>query len=436
MYRIGKFQVGSSWKHGVVPGTDLDRWDLNTKLLSPVYLGLIALPHLESLYVRLPSTRSPCPTIVIPAMPGLRSLTVTHVDPLCYPDDISTLLFESKKIDTLKLHWSPRMRDAGEPSVHLQTYFHKIIAAKQPLKIKTLGIYNLFALPLKEAMDESFIENVTILNCFGSDDTRHTSAGSVGPLTFIDDSWRRAPKNIVRLKSFRNDRLSRAHCTLLGSTTGLERIYLVNKRHEPTAQKGDYCHSSPSLTESTTLSDHSTAATPNTSLRDAYLEAIISNHGRTLRHLLLPDQWPLPASLFARLFRACPNLTQLAMAMEFASFERIRLLLPFLKKIHMIRLLIPTTGRDAQDTVFQNVVACDDETHEANISRETATDDFPSLRYIGLGWKLWEIGENYETQVVDEDGNEVTVVRRRTKRVDIETVKDAAIWTLDSLDVV
>src|SRR5271163_5021369 len=118
---------------------------MNMKLLSNVYAGLAHLQHLTDLRIRFPSNRSPRPVTTIPGMPRLRSLTVTDIDPLCYPDDISTLIYESEKLEALKLHWSPRMRDAGEPSVHLQSYFRRNIAERKKLHLRNIGFYNLYA---------------------------------------------------------------------------------------------------------------------------------------------------------------------------------------------------------------------------------------------------------------------------------------------------
>ena len=152
--------------------TDLESfsWELNTKMLETVYMGLAQLPRLTSLNIRFPSSRHPRPTIVIPPMPHLRRLKVTDIDPLCYPDDISTLLWKSKKLRELNMHWSPRMRNAQEPSVMLHDYFRKCIAAKEPMKVKKIALQNLYALHSEEfnvAFDPRTVEDVTILNNTG-----------------------------------------------------------------------------------------------------------------------------------------------------------------------------------------------------------------------------------------------------------------------------
>jgi hypothetical protein len=417
---------------------------MNTKLLSNVYAGLANLPKLHALHIRFPSNRSPRPLAVLPGMPHLRSLTVTDMDPLCYPDDIASTLFGSPKLDTLKLHWSPRMRDAGEPSVQLQSYFRHNISAKKKLKLRHLGFYNLFALTnpeIESIIDFSDLQSMTMLNAFGVDDQ---DAQRSALTTFLDSSWARPPVDFVHLKSVRHDKMSKRFVRHLSDIYGLEKMYMVNARHTP-PQNGHHPPSDPSPTSSLTPSSNPSsettpsARTANNCVRDLCLDTIISNHGPTLKHLILPDRWPLPNKLVARLFNACPNITQLALALEFKdSFGGMRMLLPFLKKIRAVRILMPTAGLEHPEYVkkFECMVNTEDKEHEEHIGRELAGDDFPNLRYVGMGWKVWEIGGTYEKLVVNEDGQEEMVVRRRATLIGRDAVKDVEIWKMDSLDVV
>jgi hypothetical protein len=374
-------------------------------------------------------------------MPHLRSLAVTHIDPLCYPDDIAMALFASPKLDSLTLHWSPRMRDAGEPSVQMQSYFRHNVAGKNRLKLRHVAFYNLFAITSPEVetiIDHSNMQSITMLNAFGLDEQQSSLA------TFLDSSWSRPPHDLVQLKSVRHDKISKKFARHLGDIYGLERLYLVNARHIP-PNNGYHPPSNPSPVSTSTLSSDPSSETTlsartaaNNSVRDLVLDSIVSNHGPTLKHLILPDRWPLPNKLVARLFNACPNITQLALALEFRdSFGGMRMLLPFLKKIRAVRILMPNTGLDGPDhKKFECMVSREDGEHQAHIERELAGDDFPNLRYVGMGWKVWEIGGTYEKMVVNEDGQEEMVVRRRSKRVGRDAVKDVEIWKMDSLDVI
>lgn len=337
-------------------------------MLETVYVGLSQLPNLASLTVRFPSSRHPRPMTVIPPMPHLRSLKITDIDPLCYPDDISTLLHKSRKLQELKMHWSPRMREAQEPSVMLHDYFRKCIAAKEPLKIKKLALQNLYAIHTEEfntAFDQAVIEEISVLNNPGVDETTYMN-------TFVDNSWpNHPPTDKMRVKAMRHDGLSKKHCDFLATWSGLERLYFVN----PIRDRGDYINSprqSTELSTSTALSTPpiesnttaaalagaapaiaSTPASPrspasgsssNLFLRESYLNNIFSYHGSTLRHLLLPSRWPLSAATIARLVNACPNLEQLGLAPEIPSLETLGLLLPSLRKLVAVRLLIPTSN--------------------------------------------------------------------------------------------
>jgi hypothetical protein len=378
-------------------------------------------------------------------MPNLRSLTVTHMDPLCYPDDIATAVFASPKLDTLKLHWSPRMRDAGEPSIHLQSYFRHNIAAKKRLRLKEIGFYNLFALTSPEIegiVDHSNMHSLTMLNAFGVDD--HWGQQS-SLATFLDSSWTRPPHDLVRLKSLRHDKMNMMFARHLGVIHGLEKIYLVNARHVPPQNGHPSASDQSATTASTPSTDHSSETTPSTragannAVRDICLDVIMSNHGHTLKHLILPDRWPLPNKLVARLFNACPHITQLALALDFKdSFDGMRMLLPFLKKIRAVRVLTPSAGLDDPESShkFECVVKAEDEEHAKHIGRELTGGDFPNLRYIGIGWKVWEIGGTYEMMIVNEAGQEEMVLRRRSKRIGRDEVKDVEIWKMDSTEVV
>ncbi|KAJ6102785.1 hypothetical protein N7486_005212 [Penicillium sp. IBT 16267x] len=331
-------------------------WELNTKMLDTVYAGLTQLPRLHSLTIRFPSTRHPQPTHVLPPMPHLRSLKITDIDPLCYPDDIATLLWKSKKLRELMLHWSPRMRIAQEPSISLHNYFRKGIAAKQPLAVKKLSFQNLYAFHSEEfnlAFDPTTVEDVTFLS--GTDNSSLMN-------TFVEQSWPTVPPHKkLRIKSIRLDAISKRNSEFLGNFKGLERMYFVNV----TSENPD-CLNSPRLTSTsaapaltppvsenpngangTTANSPATQASPASQLnlafsgRDTYLTAITMNHGATLRHLLLCSKWPLSTAMVARLVHSCPNLEQLGLATDFSSMESLGMLVPFLRKLVALRLLIP-----------------------------------------------------------------------------------------------
>ncbi|KAI2000467.1 hypothetical protein LOZ49_006704 [Ophidiomyces ophidiicola] len=425
-------------------GLESFSWELTSKMMETAYIGLSQLPKLTSLTVRFPSSRHPRPTTVIPAMPHLRSLKVTDIDPLCYPDDISALLLHSKKLRELKMHWSPRMREAQEPSVTLHDYFRKCIAAKSPLRLRKIALQNFYALhtdDFEAAIDPVVLEEITTLNSPGVYDA------SMSAVTFVENSWPPPAKQCLGIKSLRNDRIERKGCDFLNSLENLERLYFVTPIRDASdsinsPRTATSNQSSAALTPSNldALNSNHQAHHPlppatlasHNSLRDSYIHTISSTQGARLRHLLLSSRWALPSQLIARLVRSCPNLEQLALATDLSSFETLGLLIPFLQKLLAIRLLIPTGPASAQfppsrpkdgpatslfpPTIHTNqqdsgplhakslseIVDMDDAIfNEAMGSRLADKEIFGKLKIIGLGWKAWELGEFYTIPVAE-----------------------------------
>jgi hypothetical protein len=113
--------------------------------MKTVYQGLAMRNSLTSLKIRLSSSRIPRPTILVPPIPTLRTFHLINIDPLCYPDDFSSLLEYGRNIDDLGLSWSPRMRNEREPTINLHTYFGRLAAAKHKVKLKRFALANLYA---------------------------------------------------------------------------------------------------------------------------------------------------------------------------------------------------------------------------------------------------------------------------------------------------
>lgn len=457
---------------------------MNTKLLSNVYAGLANLQNLRAFHLRCPSDRYPRPICEIPPMPNLRGLTVTQYDPLCYPDDISTLLLHAIRLEDLTIHMSPRMRDNAEPSVHWLYFFRKNIAAKRPLQLKSIGVYNLFAHHNPEeaemAANVSGLERLTFLNSAGLEDDIDPmgEASNTGVYAFFDQSWSNRPLPLRSLKSLRHDRLTKAFAQWLSEIRGLEELYIVNARHSSpsaplsVAQPEVELISSTPSPSSTPPHQNGMASLPRASLyspishslRDIYLDAICICHGPSLRHLILPSRWPLSPLLVAKLIRSCPNLSQFAFAIETpASIQAFRLIIPFMQRLWAIRLLTPSDGNSSRIRDFDAFVAREAE-NEQHMAEELARGDFQTLRYVGLGDAVWEIGGMYQTaaetsnEAQDQSkwaspnhfnsskpdnvalppirSNPSSFFRRRLKRLNIKDMAHVEIWKMDSLDVV
>ncbi|CEJ58763.1 hypothetical protein PMG11_07409 [Penicillium brasilianum] len=390
-------------------------WELNTKMLETVYIGLTKLPNLTSLTIRFPSTRHPQPTFVLPGMPNLRCLKITDIDPLCYPDDISTILLKGSKLRELKLHWSPRMRIAQEPSVSLNEYFRKCTAAKQPLSVKKLSFQNLYAFHSEEfnvSFDPATVEDVTFLN--GSD--------TVGLMnTFVENSWPTfVPDRKLKIKSMRMDIVSKRNSEFIGSFKGLERLYFVNVfdnfpdyLNSPRPGMGPACATlTPPISDSppvngTVANSPATASSPASqlnialSVRDSYLANITINHGATLRHLLLCSKWPLSTSMIARLVHSCPNLEQLALATEFSSMDSLGMLVPFLRKLVALRLLIPAGSPSPQSGTNTNAPSSATSTHAGDSFLKSAVPNVIANPHLVAKTNLYQFPKNIENIILN-----------------------------------
>lgn len=403
---------------------------------------------------------------------------MTNYDPLCHPDDISTLLLHGDKLENMQMHFSPRMRDHGEPSVNFGQFFRKLIMAKKQLRVSRLGVYNLLAsmdaAVCINALDTTCCKHFTAINSFGFDEDSFTAPGNT--TYFIDRTWL-VPFDQMdkpKPKTLRVDQLHKRHALELQHAVGLEHLYLVNARYKADAVNG--CSQSQLTPNSAAASPYALSAngsgnsgrsssrstpTPNTSLRDLYMDNICNFCGPTLKHLILPSRWPLPQTTLARLIRSAPNLTQLSTAMLCIDMHVTRMLMPFLGKLYAIRLLSPTQeGAEGRKILsnFESFVNVDDAHHVEKLSAELAgsssdggQSDFPRLRYIGLGHKVWLVGGVVEELVkVPLDGGagtddqvqggdgwvEEVKYRQRVTRITEEDVKDVEIWKMDSLDVI
>ncbi|KAJ4505143.1 hypothetical protein HRR83_009343 [Exophiala dermatitidis] len=474
------------------------RWDLNVRRQPNVYASLATLPMLESLWLRFPNNRSPQPLVEAPALPNLKSLTITHYDPLCSPDDLANLFFHATNLNTLNLHFSPRMREQGETSVMITQFFRKNIAAKRKLRLRKIGLYNLLPyidMPeCLEALDPTVCEDFTALNTFGMDEDQ--LGGRHHATHFIDRAWmvpleaNSRPKNP---KSLRLDQLHKRHALDLGASAGLERLYLINARYRSEGADGAV-HSTPNSTGTSPRHPNNTSSvtqtarntpSPSTNLRDLYIDNICNVCGPTLKHLILPARWLLPTAVTARLIRACPNLTQLSAAIQCADYDVLRILVPFLSKLWAIRVLAPygdvecpedrdRVGTTQKQQPWRNAAIdltdCGQQERITQVlgrSLGGAENDFPKLRYIGLGNNVFKVGgvveevvrlpahttlqdwygdcDGTQRAVEGDDGTNGTtangwreeVVRTRlVERVTEEEVKDVEIWKMDSMDVI
>lgn len=303
-------------------------------MLPTMWRGLADKSTLTALTVRFPSQRHGRPVALVPPMPNLKSLRLYDIDPLCYADDVSLLLLEAKKLEELILVWSPRMRDAREPSISLDSFFSKLIAAPHTLRIKRSAIKNLYTINnivCSNVFDCTSLEEVAFIDSIGGSGDDSMSA-------FLDTSWRPSKADhMPNLKILRVDRVARQQLEYFREIKALERVYLIGPntaQKEPGSVSGNLPNSPPSTSTNSPIHDCSTK-----SLKDEYLETLAKYHGKSLRHLLLMPQWRLSTDNIALIVSHCPNLEQLGLGVEFADLSTLRFLMSSLKNLTALRLL-------------------------------------------------------------------------------------------------
>ncbi|KAH7380522.1 hypothetical protein DE146DRAFT_302464 [Phaeosphaeria sp. MPI-PUGE-AT-0046c] len=364
-------------------------WELNTKPMNTLYQGLVHRSStLTSFTLRGQTKRIPRPTTIISPMPNLKTLVVYDIDPLCYPDDISLLLLGAKNLENLKLHWSPRMRDAGEESVNLMTIFGRCAGANKQLRLKRLGIYNLYTrfmgAGFENVIDHERQEEVTVFNSMGSSD----------PITvFVDDAWRvnNASPIPPNLKFLRTDDVDREQAIRFRKFSGLERLFLVSRPPKGRSKSNSSAATPTTPSTATPGAGNGTTSafatpTPTESLcrniGGEYLAVIQSNH-RTMRHLLLSDQWLISDEALYKLCQSCPNLEQLGFRCAITPLESLRQIVKLVPKLWAIRMLV-RPGTEFAETV----ASMDPEMHAFVMATEFWRPEYRNVKYVGLGDKL------------------------------------------------
>jgi hypothetical protein len=377
-------------------------WDLVTVIKPIVYRALGQLQHLQSLHICYWAYDAEHGHFEVPPLPRLRELRVENYEPQRYRHDFSAVLLHATRLEVLKWHFHPseKWRIRG---VYVVKLFEQLRKARK-LRLKSFSLHNggdsWSGNTLREAID---VQSLTELSFVESTSLPRWDEHDQATLELTEGPWLMLMGQKLCLKSIQYDRLDQGYAHLLGSIIGLERMYLL-----------DF------------LSYVQHDMDESRKVRDMCLDAIVTNHGATLRHLMLPVHWPLPTSWIARLFRTCPNITQLSLATECEPLEGMSILVLFLRKLWAIRVRFPEIGEGGDPAqVYKFMVGGDVEHHENQMEKDLAERlDFPELRYIGLGKLVWEFDEIYE-----KDG----VRKRRVKRISREDVKDVEIWKMGTL---
>lgn len=286
--------------------------------MKTLYQGLTMRSTLTKLVLKFPNSRVPRPTVMIPPIPSLRLFWALDIDPLCYPDDFSTLLVGSTRLEDLRIRFSPRMRRESEPSVSMATHIGRLVKSGQQLRLKHMGMQNLFGLVTVREQPWSAMGHVTDLAQEGMDriqDPTITSSftvidnfggigtGSHNPQNiFIDRPWHdQVPGIRSRFKYNRTNEVGPHHLGILRRNEAkLERLYLPSSRPRCSIID-DAATPSPVTPESVSVYGEIAR------LGKEYLRVLTREVGASLQHLLLREEWGLTLEEVADVVRYCPN---------------------------------------------------------------------------------------------------------------------------------
>jgi hypothetical protein len=430
-------------------------WRVDTRLLATAYQGLARLARLRCLEVRFPTSKAPQPTTELPVLPALERLVVTDYDPLSYPDDISKVIFEAERLKDLQIHFSTRMRDAGEPSVQPTHLLRRNIKAGRKLKLKRLGTYNLFNKPeselLAEGCDLSTIEDFTSINSFGHDEDDTTAYHTA----FLDRGWTEGPTHghFPGLRVWRVDQLHSAHLRSFRDRRNIEKFYSINPRHGRPRQSHSHDSTPTSQSDASTVSTSSScfsgaststsSRSDTTTLKELYLDVVCKSGGLSLKHLIFPIKWSFTLPMLAKLIRCCPKMTQLSICLDCADPKIWEMLLSFCPSLFAVRVTISDPNEDWRSQPG----AAGSLTHDQWLRSEDYSNmirnllsgvELHKLRYIGVDDVVWRV-EGME-EVPEESGattpTEELRLRRKITCIPMDEVKTTAIWKFDTVDVI
>jgi hypothetical protein len=304
-----------------------------------------------------------------------------------------------------------------------------------------MAYYNLYTRfsgdEMHNIVDQNTQTEITVINSMGSSD----------PITvFQDNSWRVHGKHLTpyNLKMLRTDNVEKEGAIVLGKFKGLERLYFVSKRRGSSISKVNSTVATPTtpptVTPSGSSGNASANGTPNMaeqrcrSLGGDYLAAIQTNH-RTMRHLLLLDQWQLSEDVMFRLCQFCPDLEQLGFSSVVPHLESLRQVMALVPKLWAMRMLIrPGSELDTMDS----------DMHLFAIATEFWRPEYKNLKYVGIGDELvFKLGDVYYPPKGKEDapelqGNSLNAKRagpiRKVEVLSREAVRHIEIWGLDTTE--
>lgn len=392
-------------------------WELDCKPLKTLYQGLGAHSTLTSFTLRFPSTRVPRPSVLIPPMTNLRVFKALDIDPMCYPDDISMLMLGSKKLEDVRLHFSPRMRAEAESVMNLNMFFGRCHKAGYRIKLKHFGIHNFFGpnvLGMEQVFDVESCHSATFLDTFGNNNPR---------TIFVDDTWKDVPLDLYTNFTYvRVNEIAPQHLQIMRlSKMEMEYFYIVNERRGKSGFTPPDGEDKPSNGDS---SDAEWIDPDAANLKDDYLQTIAKYHGNGLKHLLLSDQWELTKEDVHHIACKIPNLEELGLALATSDHECLVTLMPFLKNLRALRIL-------DNEHLAEHFRRHSHEERMRLIGEHIAQSGSTRFKILGMGDVVYKLGDLVED--VREDGSRVK--RYEVTMHGLEAARGYAIWDKDCLDL-
>lgn len=327
---------------------DRDRWMLDAKPLQMVYQGLELRSSLTHFTLVFPTSREPRPLTTIPGIPNLLTFRVMNMDPLCYNDDISLLLLNSKKLEALHMHWNPRMRLEAECSAHLNSYFHRCVSAGYMFaalrEVRMQNFYGPNQGQLYAVLPQSTIVRTHFLDMFGAGPSAQSNV-------FVNTSWASIPPILkFNWKIHRCNEMSMQHTRMLRGFKGVEELYFPSKTvglGNPNTSMVIDNYGTPSSAASTSTASSAVSlenpvifpGSDLITLGNEYLDAVCKNHGPTLKKCLFVNAFGYTSSQIAELAKACPDLEQFGVALKAGGEDPFRILIYHLPKLRALRIL-------------------------------------------------------------------------------------------------
>lgn len=333
------------------------------------------------------------------------------------------------------------MREQGEPSINLHALFGKCIAAGYKIRLKRMGLQNLYVMnhgELSQSVMTKNLESMSFLNCVDLQNSK---------TIFFDRTWTQEnhaasldfPKNIKRM---RGDGIDRKHAELLAQCVAIEEFYFVNKTRQAGNKSTTSSSSKGSRESSNGVSGISPpekgASAPSTptapsqqesvSVASLYLAVLMKHHGHSLKIVLLHDQWQLGRTTMENFVKSCPNLEQFGFALEDNDIMIMNNMILYAPKLWAMRILA-SSPIDENDPLYHT------DLKKLALSTCLVQERFKNIRWVGVGIDAYMVRPGNVRVDVEAEGarmvRDAPKIRRDIKQVPWEEALHVEIFGMD-----